>query len=322
MMRAPHTAIQCRTGYVQANGQSLYYEDWGRESDPAIVMVMGLAAQLIVWPTELVRSLAAQGYRVIRFDNRDIGWSSETVDCEPRHLARNWLKYRLGRPVEAPYTLYDMVEDSIGLMDVLGIQKAHWVGASMGGMIAQLAASLHPHRALSLTTIMSSTNERYLQWPALSVLRGLLRGRGPIHSAEQAGEALLAFWQHIKSPALPADPQSVYRRAMAAYQRSFRPKAPLRHTLAVMATGGFAHLLNRVRVPALVIHGSVDPLIRLDGGQDSARHLPNARLKVVDGMGHELPEALIDDFAAWIGDHVSATTAPNKEAPWPQGRAA
>ena len=295
------TKVAIRTGVVNASGLQLFYEDRGDVNAAAMVLIMGLGAQLTVWPELLCARLEAEGYRVIRFDNRDIGLSSAIALTEPLKTLENFIRSKLGLKIKAPYDLHDMAADAVLLLDQLNIQQAHIVGASMGGMIAQLLAATYPERVLSLTSIMSSTNEPHLPTPDLRVLLHLTGITGEkVVDAASAVRNRMVLWGMIKSPGHPIDKDLVAARAEKSYLRSFRPEGAARHSLAVMATGGFAAHLKSILAPTLVIHGNKDKLVPLAGGLDSVRAIPGANLQIIDGMGHDLPDALCPHYADLI----------------------
>lgn len=294
-----------RAGEVKVNSLNLYYEDRGNLEAPVVLLIMGLGAQLTIWPESLCNALVEKGYRVIRFDNRDIGLSSEVKVTQPLNTVANFVRSKLGRKVKAPYDLNDMASDAMGLLSELDIEKAHIVGASMGGMIAQLAAAEYPHRVLSLTSIMSNTNEPHLPTPDLRVLFHLagVTGEKVVDSAS-AVRNRMTLWRKIRSPGFMTDSELVAERAESNYLRSFRPEGAARHSMAVMATGGFSSRLKNIVAPTLVIHGNSDPLVPMAGGLDSARAIPGAQLKIIEGMGHELPDALSEHFALLISKNA------------------
>lgn len=286
---------------VSVPGLELFYEDRGPVYAPAIVLIMGLGAQLTVWPELLCEILEARGFRVIRFDNRDIGLSSTVPLSEPLNTLKNFLRSKLRMQVRAPYNLYDMADDAVILLDHLKVDKAHIVGASMGGMIAQLLAAAYPLRVLSLTTIMSNTNEPHLPTPDLRVLFHLTGITGEkIVDAASAVRNRLTLWGMIKSPEHHTCEDLVAQRAKQSYLRAFRPEGAARHSMAVMATGGFSTQLRSIVAPTLVIHGNKDRLVPLAGGLDSVRAIPGASLHIIDGMGHDLPDSLCPHYAELI----------------------
>jgi pimeloyl-ACP methyl ester carboxylesterase len=274
---------------MQTNGLRLHYEVIG-QGDP-VLLIMGLGAQLVWWDEALCALLASRGFQVIRFDNRDIGLSTHFdhlgVPPIPRLLGRRMARL----PVAAPYTLEDMSDDTAGLLDGLGIARAHVVGASMGGMIAQTLALRHPARVASLTSIMSHTGRRRHLVGRPGAIRALLtRPQG------QDREAVLAHGTRMLKTfcgaGMPVPEEEIRARVALAFDRSYHPQGVSRQLAAILASGDRSAALRGVQAPALVIHGDQDPLIRLQGGLDTAKSLPNATLQVVRGMGHNLPRGM------------------------------
>jgi len=295
---------------VFANGLTIEYESLGDPADPAIVLIMGLGMQLVGWPDEFCRRLAAEGYHVVRFDNRDCGRSSRIRRWSSPLLA--FTAARLGLPVLAPYSLEDMAKDTVALMDALGIGKAHVVGASMGGMIAQVLAARFPHRVFSLTSMMSASGRRKGARPRKEALRVFLR-RPPAHADVAAVIAYLVdVFTVIGSPGFPTERPLLQQRITGWVRRAYDPAGTTRQLLAVMASGDRRRLLQRIVAPTLVIHGADDPLVPVEAGRDTARNIPGARLLVIDGMGHDLPDALLPRLAKEIAGHCrnSAAGAP------------
>lgn len=297
-----------REGKVHSNGIQLHYEDWGNASDPVILLVCGMSTQLIHWPDNLLESLVGNGFRVIRFDNRETGLSDRSHVKRPPPLVSSLFKSKLGLKVAADYNLYTLVEDAVGLLNALEIQQAHWIGFSMGGMISQLAAIHHPDKVLSLTSIMSSTNDRNLPSPRLSTLLHLFmppRGKTDEHIADAI---VRTFW-NLRSTDFPTAKEQLRVQAYKTMQRSRRPFAGPMHMMAVMATEGFGKDLHKVTAPTLVIHGTVDPLVRLAGGKRTAKCINNAKLIIIPGMGHDFPEQLLPRFSAEITAHILGSGA-------------
>lgn len=280
-----------------AHGIDCYHEVDGPDDGPPVLMIMGLGAQMIAWPPELVEGLVARGMRVIRFDNRDVGLSTK-IDAPPPSPA----EAAAGR---APYTLSDMAADAVGLLDHLGIDAAHVVGASMGGMIAQTVAIEHPGRVRSLTSIMSTTGEPEVGQPEPDALARLMTP--PPADREGAIEHSVLTSQVISGPLF--DPERARQRAAAAYDRCFHPAGVARQLAAILASGSRAEGLRRLRTPTLVIHGAVDPLVTPSGGRRTAELVPGARLVIYDEMGHDLPVALVDRIVDEIAAHVAAAEA-------------
>lgn len=292
---------------IEANGIALEYEEFGDTSAPPLLLVMGLGAQLTLWPIELVEALVARGFRVIRYDNRDIGLSHKMEGAKAPGMVRHILMKRVGLKPRVPYTLADMAADGVGLLDALGIDKAHVVGASMGGMIAQHIAFSHPERVLSLTSIMSTTGNPKLppaQKEALSVLT-----RRPRSMAESVlVEHGVKIGRTIGSPGYPADEERLRANATRDIRRSLYPAGMPRQLAAIIADGCRRERLKGVKAPTLVIHGECDPLVPPACGQDTAAHIPGAKLKTIPGMGHDLPLALADEIADAIAEHARAAS--------------
>lgn len=288
------------TGTVRSNGIELFYESRGPEDGEPIVFIMGLSAQLVFWPEALLDALANRGYRVIAFDNRDAGKSTAIRKPFRQGPLAAMLRYVLGLKVDAPYTLDDLAADTLGLMDALGIGQAHLVGASMGGMIAQLTAATHPDRVLTLTSIMSSTNSPFLPPPKPAALKILLAPRVKIETAEQYVEFGLGLMARLGGT-LDQGRDELTEMFQRSWERGLNPRGVRNQFMAILATGNLTRRLRRVRCPAQVIHGGSDPLIRPAGGRASAKAIPGARLTILDGMGHDLPPAVVPRIADLIG---------------------
>ncbi len=285
---------------IKANGITIEYEEMGSTDASVMLLIMGLGMQLIAWPEPFCEGLAAHGFRIVRFDNRDIGLSTRMPSVGPLASTGMMARAFLGLPVRPPYTLDDMARDTVGLMDALGIRQAHVVGASMGGMIAQIVAIDHPERVRSLTSIMSTTGNRDLPGPNGNVRRALLRPRP--RDKVTAVERSLEMFRLIGGGYYPPTEAELRARVERAIRRSFRPDSFGRQLIAIQAAPSRARKLRAVRAPTLVLHGTHDPLVPLAGGEDTAANIPGARLRVIPGMGHSLPEALIpllvDEIAA------------------------
>jgi pimeloyl-ACP methyl ester carboxylesterase len=275
----------------------LVYETIGDPADPTILLVMGLGMQLIHWDLELCEGLAERGFQVIRFDNRDAGLSTKIDGPVP-----NVMKAMAGLPIKAPYLLQDMANDSFGLLDHLGIERAHVTGVSMGGMIAQTMAITAPQRVRSLTSIMSTTGKRTVGWQHPSLLPSLLMSRGPGREAYIATST--AVWKMIGSPGYPPDAESIANRAGETFDRGVSRSGVLRQMMAILTQGNRAARLRAVTVPTLVIHGVADKMVHASGGRATAAAIPGAELLLIDGMGHDLPPALFSTFI----DAIDRTT--------------
>lgn len=277
---------------VKANGIELAYESFGDETDEAILMIAGLGTQMIRWTVPFCEALAARGYRVIRFDNRDTGCSTHFRQCPPPDFSALAAELMAGRRPDVPYTLHDMALDAIGLLDILSIDRAHVVGRSMGGMIAQIMASEHPGRVLSLTSIMSSTGNPALPQAAPEVMAMMLRP-APDPFSDEAGFLAhsIAFARRIAGKDSLFDDEEHRRLALEEVQRAYDPGGSGRQVAAMAVTGDRRSRLATIGVPALVVHGADDPLIPPACGRDTAVSIPHANLLLIDGMGHDLPPA-------------------------------
>jgi pimeloyl-ACP methyl ester carboxylesterase len=270
---------------ARSNGLDIAHETFGDPGDPPLLLVMGLAAQMLLWREELCELLGERGFFVIRFDNRDVGRSSKTAGPPPRI----WPAL-LGRRVDAAYTLDDLADDAVGLLDELGIEAAHVVGASMGGMIAQTIAARHPDRVLSLTSIMSTTGDRKVGRARRRMLPILLR-RARSGRARNVARAVRVF-RAIGSPGFPFDEEGVRELAGRSYDRCFHPAGAAHQLAAILASGDRTTALRSIRAPTLVIHGTDDPLVDVSGARATAAAIPDAQLMLIDGMGHDLPRQL------------------------------
>jgi len=268
------------------------YERLGDAHAPPVLLIMGLGAQLIAWPDGFCAELVGRGLQVIRFDNRDAGQSTHLAGTPDMAAAL------AGDASSASYTLSDMAADAVGLLDALGIERAHVVGASMGGFIAQTIALEHRGRIRSLTSIMSSTGDRAVGQPHAEAMR-IFAGPPPTGREDVVQRAVAAF-EIVGSPGFPADLAGVAERAGRAYDRGFDPGGFVRQAVAVLASGDRTARLRALDVPALVIHGADDRLVDASGGRATAAAISGAELVVIDGMGHDLPAALWQRFATTI----------------------
>jgi pimeloyl-ACP methyl ester carboxylesterase len=291
---------------ANVNGMQIVYETIGDPANPPLLLVMGLGMQLIHWDRELCERLAERGFLVIRFDNRDAGLSTK-VDAPVPDIRRAMLGLRVG----APYLLSDMAEDAAGLLDHLGVEAAHVVGASMGGMIAQELALRHPERVLSLTSIMSTTGERRAGRPKLRVMSTLMR-RAP-HDRQGFIEHFVRLFRLIGSRGYPYDEQRIRELAAATYERDHDPAGTGRQLAAILASGDRTERLRSLRLPVTVIHGRDDPLVPLRGGKATARAVEGARLIAIPGMGHDLPEPVWPTVIDAIAE-TAARAAPAQVA--------
>lgn len=282
---------------VEANGIEIAYESLGPEDSETILLIMGLGAQLTQWPQPLCDELVRRGYHVLRFDNRDAGLSTKFERGKFPRLPEAFADLAGGKPPFVPYTLFDMADDAIGLLDALGIGRAHIVGASMGGMIAQLIASEYPERTLSLTSIMSSSGNAMLPPPKPRALGLFFSPAPPVSHREAVIQRGIKTYQAIGSPAYPTDEAVLRKWVVRDMERAYYPAGVMRQMAAVMTNGDRRPRLRRIDVPTVVLHGDADPLVPVEAGRDTAANIEGAELRIVEGMGHDIPLQLIDTFA-------------------------
>ncbi|GLQ32268.1 alpha/beta fold hydrolase [Litoribrevibacter albus] len=286
--------------HVSSNGLSFFVRDYGRTSDPAVLLVMGLACQLTVWPPDLIKELLGHGYRVICFDNRDVGLSSKINGQLRVNTIKAFACHRVGFPVRTNYNLYDMAKDVHGLIENLELKQVHLVGVSMGGMVAQIVAACYPQRVASLTAIMTSTNSPLLPLPDIGLIIRLSGAGSGGHDLDSVKRRVIAFWKAVQSPAYPKPIDEIEFMIERDYQRNYCPGGIIRQTQAILSTRAITSLIRRIGVPTQVIHGDADPLIKLSGGRAVADAIPDARLAILSGMGHDLPDPLLPQIADLI----------------------
>src|SRR6201996_6574666 len=289
---------------ARANGIDICYEVFGDDSAEPMMLIMGLGAQMVLWDDAFCEQLAARGFRVIRFDNRDIGKSSQ-LSGGKRLSPLELMKLRfLKIPVAAPYKLRDMAEDTIGLMDALHIRSAHLVGASMGGMIAQEIAIVFPERVRSLTSIMSTTGNPKVP-PRPRRAPPMLMAPPPA-SKEEYFARFAQTWKVLRAGSFPEEEALDPGRAARTWERGLNPPGVGRQLRAILASGSRKERLRAVKAPTLVIHGTVDPLVRPEGGKDTAASISGAKLLMIDGMGHALPIPMWPQIIGAIDQHAHA----------------
>jgi len=288
---------------VNINGQIIEYESLGSAKSPTILLIMGLGMQLTNWPDAFCQRLVDAGFRVIRFDNRDIGLSGKVHVGRRVNMKLALLAAFLKLPVRAPYLLDDMVADTVGLLDALEIKSAHVVGASMGGMIAQLMAAHHPTRVISLTSVMSSSGNRRAHRGTPEAMRVLMARPTDASNISSVIEHTMKVYSVIGSPGYPQDKDELHARITRNFNRSYHPAGTARQLLAIMASGDRRRLLQKISAPTLVIHGADDKLVPVAAGRDTAHHIKGANLLVVPGMGHDLPPGLQPVLADAISAH-------------------
>lgn len=296
--RVPHSG----PAVAKANGIEIVFDTFGEVSDPPLLLIMGLGQPMIAWDEEFCAAFAAQGYWVIRFDNRDVGLSTQFDGAGVPNLSALMQATAQGHAAQAPYMLADMAGDAVGLLDALGIESAHVVGVSMGGMIAQEMAIHHPARVRTLTSIMSTTSDPALPPPTPEAMAVLLTP-APMDRAGYIEDSV-ETWQVLNGPVLPLDKDFVRARAERTYDRGLRPAGTARQLAAVTTSGSRREALRSVRAPTLVIHGDADPLVPVEAGIDTAESVPGAELMVVEGMGHNIPLVVAPRIVGAIARHA------------------
>jgi pimeloyl-ACP methyl ester carboxylesterase len=287
--------------FAKANGIELCYDTFGGRKDPPLLLIMGLGAQMILWDDGFCTALAARGFYVIRFDNRDIGRSTKIAGEAPP-LPKLLEQALTGKPIEAPYTLRDMAADAVGLMDALGISRAHVVGASMGAAITQELAINFADRLLTATCIMGTSGDPRLPPPTQEAMAVLMTPTPLDRDAYM--ERFLWTWRVLRGSAIPEDEARERARAERIYARGINPPGVARQLAAIFASGDRSAALPKVRVPMLVIHGTADPLVPVEGGRAIAAGVPGARLVEIEGMGHALPPAVWDEVVEEVEKHA------------------
>lgn len=298
---------------IRANGIDVEVEDTAeinpQDTDaytrPAVLLIMGLGMQLVAWPPQMVEALVDAGFRVIRMDNRDIGLSQHFDHLGTPNLILAGLRYKLGLRIRPPYTLEDMARDALGVLDALGVARAHIVGVSMGGMIAQRAAIAAPQRVISLTSIMSSSGAKNLKQAHPDVTRVLI-SRPASAELEAVVDHYVKLYRTIGSPDYPTPEPELRERIARGVQRSYHPAGVRRQMLAILADITRAAQLSRITSPTLVLHGRADPLVPFEHGEDVARRISGARLVGIDGMGHDLPPEPLAQILDALIPHLQA----------------
>lgn len=295
---------------AQANGLTIEYDITGPADGETVLLIMGLGAQMTRWPQGFLDELASRGMRVIRFDNRDVGLTSKIDAAGPADLPAVITALMEGRTPDVAYTLADMAADAVGLLDALGLDRAHIVGASLGGMVSQLVAADYPDRVLSLTSIMSTTGNRALPPPtaeAIAVLNN--RGPDPLEDLEGYLDHAVKGARAVGSPGYPAAEEDIRARSLADFKRCYYPVGFGRQYAAAAASPDRRPKLATIAAPTVVIHGAADPLVPLAGGKDTAENIPGAELIVIEGMGHDVPAPLFSAIADGILKAVERSKA-------------
>ncbi|MGH8795821.1 MAG: alpha/beta fold hydrolase [Caldimonas sp.] len=287
---------------VVANGIRIEAEEHGSPSGEPLLLIMGLGMQLVAWHEDFVASLVARGFRVIRFDNRDAGLSQGFDELGVPSLVLDALRFTFGLRVRSPYGLADMADDSVGVLDALGIAQAHICGASMGGMIAQQIALRHSGRVKSLTLMMTSSGARKLPGPSMKVRGALLARPDDPGSVDSVVAHYVRLYRLIGSPGFPANDDYLNSQLQRAVRRAYRPRGVARQLVAIAADGDRSNLLDRIAAPTQIVHGNSAPLIPVAAAHDLVAKIRGAGLDLIDGMGHDLPEPLWPRFVANLAE--------------------
>ena len=285
---------------IGANGIRLEVEDHGSPAGVPLVLIMGLGMQLVAWHEDFVARLVSHGFRVIRFDNRDIGLSQRFDEFGVPNLTKDAFKHAFGLSVASPYRIADMADDTAALLDVLGLRAAHICGASMGGMIAQHLAVRHPQRVRSLTLMMTTSGSRRLPGPTLKVRTAMFSRPDDPRSVDSVIAHYVRLYRLIGSPGYPANDAYLNDRLGLSVRRSYHPRGVARQLVAIASDGDRSPLLARIKAPTQIIHGLQDPLVPVEAGRDLARRIDGARIDLIDGMGHDLPVPLWPRFVEGI----------------------
>ena len=291
---------------IETNGIQLAYDEQGDPQGEPILLIAGLGLQLTSWPEAFCKGLTDQGFRVIRFDNRDSGLSSKMDHFGKPNLHLAFFKSMFQLPLLGGYTLYDMARDAIGLLDALGIEKAHIAGASMGGMIAQIMAARYPHRVLTLTSMMSTSGRPGLPGPSLAAQNALFSRPEDPRDLNSVIDHFVHLFHVLGSPAYPTPEPLLRRRVIESVRRNVCARGTARQMMAVASSGDLVAQLRTIRLPALVIHGTDDPLVPIACGRDTARLIQGAIMHEVDGMGHDLPPVLDEILAGVLATHCKS----------------
>jgi pimeloyl-ACP methyl ester carboxylesterase len=295
---------------ISANGIEIAYDDRGSRGDPVILLIMGLATQMIAWPEPFCDGLAAHGFRVVRFDNRDVGRSTKFEAAPLIDLGAILQQVMAREQINPPYDLTDMAADTVGLMDRLEIDKAHVVGASMGGMIAQIVAAKYPNRVRSLVSIMSSSGDPGLPQAKPEAMTAIMQTRPDGSDREVAIQHGMGIYRAIGSPGFPTPDNELRAKVGAAFDRSYYPAGIGRQFAAIVASGSRVEILKKLSVPTLVLHGADDPLVPVEAGRHTAAQIPGSTLTVIPGMGHDLATGLIPILVEAIATHCRAADQP------------
>ena len=298
---------------IDANGISLHYESFGDESDPPILLIMGLAVQMILWPDALIQMLVDRGFRVIRFDNRDVGLSTHLDHLGVPNVPIEYAKFMLRLPLKSPYLIDDMAADTAALIDALGLTRPHVVGASMGGMIAQNLAANYPDKVATLTSIMSTTGRRSLPKPTWKTMRAIMQPPAKRGDTQGAINRMVKVFEVISSKTYPPDPTYMREFCTRHIERANYPQGGARQLMAIAASDDRTYTVRKIKAPTLVIHGDEDKLVSPVCGMETAREIVygggKAKVSIIKGMAHDFPLPLLPQIADEIAGHCKAFPA-------------
>ena len=298
---------------IAANGISIHYESLGSESDPPILLIMGLAVQMILWPDALCQLLVDKGFRVIRFDNRDVGLSTQLDHLGMPNIPIEYAKFMLRLPLKAAYLIDDMAADTAALIDALGLKNVHVVGASMGGMIAQNLAASYPGKVASLTSIMSTTGRRSLPKPTWKTMRAIMQPPAKRGDTEGAIDRMVNVFNVISSKTYPPDPAYMRDVCVRHITRANYPPGGARQLMAIAASDDRTYTVRKIKAPTLVMHGDEDKLVSSVCGMETAREIVHgggkAKVSIIKGMGHDLPAPLLPQIAEEIAGHCRVVSS-------------
>lgn len=295
---------------IEANGIRIAYDTLGNARGEPVLLISGLGVPLVFWPDGFCKGLTDEGFRLVRFDNRDSGLSSKMNQSGKSSMHNAFFRSLFHLPMLSGYTLYDMAKDTVGLLDGLGIAKAHVVGASMGGMIGQIVAGLYPHRVLTLTSIMSTSGRPGLPGPSLAASNAMFSRPRDTRNIDSVIDHFVHLFKVIGSPGFPTPDAELRRRVAACVRRNQSLSGMMRQAMAVAASGDQAALLRTIKAPTLVIHGTDDPLVPIACGRDIARLVPGAVMHEIEGMGHDFPPALDGVLSGLIARHCKSGVQP------------
>lgn len=302
-------AVSFNEYFVDTPAVSLCVREYGDPQGLPVVLIMGLGCQVTHWPDHFLELMQQKPLRLICFDNRDIGLSTKVQSQRRVDTRVAYLSHKIGLTPTANYSLHDMAADTSNLITALDLEPAHVVGVSMGGMIAQILAANYPHQIASLSLLMSSTNSPRLPFPDLSLmLKFALSGRPPKSSEDQI-RRWMGFWKLIQSPDYPTPSHEIEAMVRAGFERGYHPAGTLRQLQAILATESLGSTIRQIKAPTQVIHGENDPLLKPSCGEHIAKKIPNAKLHIIQGMGHDLPRQLSPKLTSLIHQHIESAAA-------------